>query len=85
VQAWETADRPALERLLEEMRAQNTIGARFTVDKILLGRHPQMVRKIESLLAGGKTHLIAVGALHLVGPQGLVEMLRARGYTVTEL
>jgi uncharacterized protein YbaP (TraB family) len=39
----------------------------------------------ESLLAGGKTHLIAVGALHLVGPQGLVEMLRARGYTVTEL
>jgi uncharacterized protein YbaP (TraB family) len=37
------------------------------------------------LLAGGKVHLIAVGALHLVGTQGLVEMLRARGYTVTEL
>jgi uncharacterized protein len=85
VQAWETADRPALERLLAEMRAQNSVGARFTVDTILLGRHPQMVRKIESLLAGGKVHLIAVGALHLVGPQGLVEMLRARGYTVTEL
>lgn len=85
VQAWETADRPALERLLAEMRAQNTVGARFTVDTILLGRHPQMVRRIESLLAGGKVHLIAVGALHLVGPQGLVEMLRARGYTVTEL
>jgi uncharacterized protein YbaP (TraB family) len=85
VQAWETADRPALERLLAEMRAQTTVGARFTVDAILLGRHPQMVRRIESLLAGGKVHLIAVGALHLVGPQGLVELLRARGYTVTEL
>jgi uncharacterized protein YbaP (TraB family) len=85
VQAWETGDRPALERLLAEMRAQTTVGARFTVDTILLGRHPQMVRRIESLLAGGKVHLIAVGSLHLVGPQGLVELLRARGYTVTEL
>ena len=41
VQAWETADRPALERLLAEMRSQSTVGARFTVDTILLGRHPQ--------------------------------------------
>lgn len=85
VQAWETADRPALERLFTEMRAQATVGARFTVDKILIGRHPQMVRRIEAMLADGRVHLFAVGSLHLIGPQGLVEMLRARGYTVTEL
>jgi uncharacterized protein YbaP (TraB family) len=85
VQAWETGDRPALERLLAEMRAQTTVGARFTVDTILLGRHEGMVRKIDSLMAGGKRYLFAVGALHMVGPQGLVAMLRARGYTVTEL
>lgn len=85
VQAWETADRGALERVLAEMRAQNSPGARFTVDTILLGRHPQMVRKIETMMTDGKTYLFAVGALHMVGPQGLVEMLRARGYAVTEL
>lgn len=85
VQAWETADRPALERLLAEMRAQTTVGARFTVDTILFGRHPQMVRRIESMLADGRVHLFAVGSLHLIGPQGLVEMLRARGFTATEL
>jgi uncharacterized protein YbaP (TraB family) len=85
VQAWETADRPALERLFAELRAQTTVGARFTVDSILLGRHPRMVRRIESMLADGRIHLFAVGSLHLVGPQGLVEMLRARGFTVTEL
>ena len=44
-----------------------------------------MVRKIESLMAEGRTHLIAVGSLHLPGPDGLVAMLRARGYTVTAL
>jgi hypothetical protein len=85
VQAWETADRPALERLLGEMRAQTSVGARFTVDTILLGRHDAMVRRIETLMADGRKYLFAVGALHLVGPRGLVEMLKARGYTVTEL
>jgi uncharacterized protein len=84
-QAWENADRPALERLLAEMRAQDSVGARFTVNTILLGRHAAMVRRIESLMADGKTYLFAVGALHTVGPDGLVEKLKARGYTVTEL
>jgi uncharacterized protein len=85
VRAWETADRPALERLLAEMQAQTTVGARFTVDTIVFGRHPAMVRRIEALMADGRNYLFAVGALHLVGPRGLVEMLRARGYAVTEL
>jgi uncharacterized protein YbaP (TraB family) len=84
VQAWETADRVSLERLLAEMTAQSSVGSRFTVNTILLGRHPQMVRKIETMMAGGKTYVFAVGALHLVGPQGLVELLRARGYTLIE-
>ncbi len=84
VQAWETADRGSLERLLAEMRTQSSVGSRFTVDTILLGRHPQMVRKIETMMADGKSYVFAVGALHLVGPQGLVELLRARGYTLVE-
>jgi uncharacterized protein len=84
-QAWETGDRVALEKLLAEMRAQTTVGARFTVDTILLGRHPDMVRRIESLMAEGKSYLFAVGSLHLPGPEGLVALLRARGYTVTQL
>jgi len=84
VQAWETADRGSLERLLVEMRAQSSPGSRFTIDTILLGRHPQMVRRIETMMADGKNYMFAVGALHLVGPQGLVELLRARGYTLIE-
>jgi uncharacterized protein len=84
-QAWETGDYAALERLLGEMRAQTTPGARFTVDTILLGRHPAMVRRIESMMADGRTHLFAVGSLHLPGNEGLVAQLRARGVTVTPL
>ncbi|MGH6622623.1 MAG: TraB/GumN family protein [Burkholderiaceae bacterium] len=84
-QAWETGDKRALDRLLTEMRAQTSTGARFTVDTILLGRHPAMIQRIESMMADGRSYVFAVGSLHLAGPQGLVEMLRARGYTVTPL
>jgi uncharacterized protein YbaP (TraB family) len=37
------------------------------------------------MMAEGKSNLFAVGALHLPGPDGLVALLRARGYTVTPL
>jgi hypothetical protein len=85
VQAWETADLAALERLLAEMRKQTSVGSKFTVDTILLGRHDAMADRIEAMMADGRRYLFAVGALHVVGPRGLVEMLRARGYAVTEL
>jgi uncharacterized protein YbaP (TraB family) len=84
-QAWETGDRAALERLYAEMRAQTSVGARFTVDTVLLSRHPAMVQRIQSMMADGKRYAFAVGSLHMAGPQGLVELLRARGYTVTPL
>ena len=32
-----------------------------------------------------KPYFIAVGALHLAGPKGLVEILRKRGYVVRQL
>jgi uncharacterized protein YbaP (TraB family) len=44
-----------------------------------------MVAKIEGYLNRRERHFIAVGSLHLAGPRGLVEMLRARGYTVRQL
>jgi uncharacterized protein YbaP (TraB family) len=34
------------------------------------------------MLAGDEDTLVIVGALHLVGDIGLVELLRARGYSV---
>jgi uncharacterized protein len=44
-----------------------------------------MLAKIEGYLNQSKDrHFIAVGALHLAGPDGLVEMLRRKGYIVRQ-
>jgi uncharacterized protein YbaP (TraB family) len=47
-------------------------------------RNHLMAERAEPLLAAGPT-MIAVGALHLPGPNGLVELLRKDGYAVDKV
>ena len=44
-----------------------------------------MLGAIESYAASGRLHLVVIGALHYFGPYGLLQMLRARGYSVRRL
>jgi uncharacterized protein YbaP (TraB family) len=43
-----------------------------------------MLKKIEGYLAGSESHFVAVGSLHLVGPRGLLQALKAKGYEITQ-
>jgi uncharacterized protein YbaP (TraB family) len=49
---------------------------------MIVERNKTMIRNAEPILAAGNA-FIAVGALHLPGPDGLIELLRRRGHTVT--
>jgi uncharacterized protein YbaP (TraB family) len=40
--------------------------------------------QIEGLLSRGENPLIVVGAGHLVGKNGLIQLLKARGYRVEQ-
>jgi uncharacterized protein YbaP (TraB family) len=85
VAAWQGGDANAL---LEVARRYNdrVAGAAEFEEKFIWQRHDDMARKIEALLGERrKPYFIAVGALHLAGPRGLVEMLRKRGYVVKQL
>ncbi len=48
--------------------------------QVLRDRHDKWLPRIEKMLADGRPHLIIVGAAHLVGPDGVVALLRARGH-----
>ncbi|MFS8111983.1 TraB/GumN family protein [Rhizobium jaguaris] len=50
--------------------------------RIILDRNKVMAERATPILAKGNI-FIAVGALHLVGDQGLVELLRKQGFTMT--
>jgi uncharacterized protein len=83
VNAWQSGD-PSL--MLEIARRYNEQipGAKEFEEKFIWARHDDMVKKIEGYLAGKDRHFVAVGALHLAGPRGIVEMLRKRGYVVRQ-
>lgn len=74
--------------LLEQVAEKTSEGMRMPEaieEKILYGRNPAMASKIEGFLAGKQVHFVAVGAMHMIGKRGLVEMLKARGYEVRQL
>ncbi len=50
--------------------------------RILKDRHDKWLPQIENMIADGRTHLIIVGAAHLVGPDSVIVMLRAKGVKV---
>jgi uncharacterized protein YbaP (TraB family) len=48
-------------------------------------RNGPMADRIDALHTGGKRVLVAVGALHMTGANGLPRLMAARGYTVERL
>lgn len=85
VNAWQVGD-PDLVMEIAARYNDRVPGASAFEDKFVWARHEDMVNKIEGYLNNGREkHFIAVGALHMAGPKGLVKMLRDRGYVVKQL
>jgi hypothetical protein len=53
-------------------------------EKMVADRNHAWIPKIEELLAGDRDAMVVVGSLHLVGTEGIVNLLRAKGYTVEQ-
>ena len=85
VDAWERGDAAALERQLERLMRSDRGAQRFVAERVIRGRHPKMVDAIGRFAASDRLHLVVIGALHYFGPDGLLQMLRDRGYSVRRL
>jgi len=54
-------------------------------DKLVTSRNRSWLRRLEQLLGESERAFVVVGTLHLVGDQGIVELLRRKGYEVERL
>ncbi|WAT16558.1 TraB/GumN family protein [Xanthomonas fragariae] len=81
--AWRSGDvRTLSTQLAEDMRRQYPA----SYQDINLERNARWVSRLEQRLGkGGGTTLAVVGALHLLGNDGVVERLRARGFHVERI
>ncbi len=66
---------------IDELSQKYDGGMNGYMDLLLYGRNRKWAKKLDSLLPQ-KSLLIAVGAAHLPGKQGVIELLRKEGYTV---
>lgn len=81
IKAWRRGDAEAVSRMLrKEFRDFPSLGTRL-IDV----RNRNWIPKIEGYLRSGKTFFVVVGAGHMGGPNGLLAMLRARGYKIEQL
>ena len=80
VKAWQNGDGAGLDKMLNEMlREAPSIHKRLLTD-----RNKSWIPKIEELLHGEKNAIVIVGAGHLVGTEGVVELLKKKGLKVTQ-
>jgi uncharacterized protein len=79
--SWKVGDVASIERLvLADVKSDP-----FVYDRLLVARNRAWLPKIEALFSRGRPAFVVVGAAHLVGPDGLVAMLKAKGYQLVQL
>jgi uncharacterized protein len=79
--AWKVGDAATIERLvMADVKSDPVV-----YDRLLVSRNKTWLPKIEALFSRPRHAFVVVGAAHLVGPDGLVAMLKAKGYQVVQL
>jgi uncharacterized protein YbaP (TraB family) len=79
--AWKAGDVPTVEKIV----LQDIKSDRRTYERLVVERNRTWIPQIEALFTRRNPSFIVVGAAHLVGPDGLISTLKARGYTVQQL
>jgi len=81
LEAWSTGDMNKLENvILKSFKEFPDI-----YDTLISQRNKDWVNKMEIFLRQKENHMVIVGAVHLAGKDGLVELLKKKGYTVEQL
>lgn len=78
IKAWKEGDLVVLHELLYREAEQYP----DLVDLFLISRNKAWIERLEGFLKKGERVMLLVGAAHLTGDHGLIELLKSRGYKV---
>ncbi len=83
--AWKNGDNETLNTLVT-LNIKKYPELKNLYYKLIDERNFGMVKKIEDFLSvGNKSYFVVVGAAHLVGENGLINLLKKKGYTLKQL
>ncbi|WP_077034279.1 TraB/GumN family protein [Pelomonas sp. KK5] len=83
--AWAASDLPLLQTYEDWCDCIHDEADRRYMHGLLAARNPRIAERFAALHAGGQRVFVAVGALHMVGPEGLPAQLKKMGFELTRL
>ncbi|HPE56394.1 MAG TPA: TraB/GumN family protein [Bacteroidales bacterium] len=78
--AWRTGESASSEEIIQEMKSEYPV----LYQDLLVNRNNEWMKSLKKFLKSKEVELVLVGDLHLVGPDGLLELLRNNGYQVEQ-
>ena len=81
LQAWRAGDADKIESMMREGYKEFP----SFENRLLAMRNRRWIPKIEGYLQSGHTYFVVAGAAHFGGPEGVLALLRARGYSITQM
>jgi len=84
LKAWNTGDTKTMESFVSKS-LQDDPRMLPIYEKLVFKRNKNMASKIEGYLRTKEQYFVVVGAAHLVGKEGVIEILKKKGYLVEQL
>lgn len=81
---WLNGDMKSFEQLFKKILNEHS-NLKPIYDKLNDERNVKMIEKIKTYLDDDKIYFVVVGAGHLVGEKGIINLLRKKGYQVEQL
>ena len=79
--SWKNGDAKKIEKMFL-LTMQDDPSLNEIYDALITKRNYMMTKKIEGFLKTGKDYFVVVGAGHVIGSEGIVDLLQQRGYKV---
>jgi uncharacterized protein len=81
-QAWERGDLATLTQYEHWCNCADKAEDRAFLQRLIVGRNPALAERIAARHRAGDKLFVAVGALHMTGPQGLPALLARQGFVI---
>jgi len=81
--AWESGDAKSFEKIIE-VPIDSDPSLKNIYDELITKRNYKMTKKIEGFLKTKKTYFVVVGSGHVVGKEGIVDLLEKKGYKLEQ-
>jgi uncharacterized protein YbaP (TraB family) len=82
--AWRSGDAGMMDSIISgQLREEPRLSTIY--EKLIYERNRELTSKIEDYLKSGEKCFVIVGAGHLIGNKGIIELLRADGYSVEQM